>query len=237
MKYIGSKEVTNEIMTDIEKKLSYVFPEDLRQDLIKYNRGGPERNLFLVNSVEKVFDRFFSLNTEDRINILSVNKSFTYADSYIVFANDPFGNEICISKANGEISFYDHENNRLTKVADNWSEFISMLHYQRMEILRIDEGLFELEEKLPITISLLRQIPGENRDDYWIGELDKTLLYNDSYINYVIVATYFTGTKMLIKENKKTISLAYVLDETVLNDDSLSFEKCKYVAIVTVKAI
>ena len=103
----------------------------------------------------------------------------------------------------------------------------------KIKLVNSDYAPDSFDKQLPIECELIRMIPGKDRPDYWIAKSNKTLTYEKYKINYLIVATRFVGWKIK-KEMKATLlGVAYVLDESVIYDDILDFDKCKYIAIST----
>ena len=105
----------------------------------------------------------------------------------------------------------------------------------RLSILSVDYAPEELHEQTPFSIKLLRQVPGPDRPDYWLGELEQPLkwLYDNHFqeITHVVVAARWVGTQIEPHASNLPIGLAYVLDRSQLDAASLDFAKCKYVAI------
>ncbi len=48
-------------------------------------------------------------------------------NDYIAFADDPAGNSICFNKQNGEVTFYDRENDKMSVIAENFDAFLNAL--------------------------------------------------------------------------------------------------------------
>jgi len=101
----------------------------------------------------------------------------------------------------------------------------------QVEITNLDYAPQLLLDQLPFCIKLIRQIPGKDRPDYWIAKLDKPLLWTSSEISYLIVGARFTGSVIQKGMGRIVLGIALVVDESLLNDASLDFSKCEYVAI------
>ncbi len=95
-----------------------------------------------------------------------------------------------------------------------------------------DTGPDDLQSKLPMNIIVIRRIPGSDTNDYWLAKTDKPIVLDGKQIQYLIIGARFAG-ESLINSNKKNIGLniAYVIDESILNDDFLDFKKAKFIAI------
>jgi hypothetical protein len=93
----------------------------------------------------------------------------------------------------------------------------------------------ELEEQAPFEAVLMRQLPGPDRPDYWIAKLAKPIRWlkgdDKASVNYLILTARWEGTRIGRGMVEMPINIAYVVDETVLSDTVLAFEKCEYVAI------
>ena len=109
----------------------------------------------------------------------------------------------------------------------------------RFEIINADFGPEDLEEQLPIRITVLRQLPGPDTPNYWLVKCDRPLNWKerDCDINYLIVGCRFEGTKMEKGASMLALNVAYVTDESILNDERTSFDKCAYVAICVANGV
>lgn len=107
----------------------------------------------------------------------------------------------------------------------------------RIQLIGCDYAPADLEAHLPIVCNLLRMLPGKDRPDYWLAKCENPVKYENANVNYLVVTPRFVGQK--IKKGMGTIALgvAYVTDESLIHDDTLSFEKCKYVAICIAKEL
>ena len=91
----------------------------------------------------------------------------------------------------------------------------------------------ELDTQIPFKITLIKQMPGEDRSDYWLAKTNKSIKWQEENceINYVVVSSRYVGTTIDSKIKKIILGLAYVIDESLLDDSTLNMGKCKYVAI------
>ena len=105
----------------------------------------------------------------------------------------------------------------------------------QLTIVSVDYAPEELHEQTPIIIDLVREIPGTDRPDYWLGELDKPIKWIDENrereISHVILAARWEGTRIESGAKDLSVGIAYVVDESLINDATLDFAKCRYVAI------
>lgn len=104
-----------------------------------------------------------------------------------------------------------------------------------LHVTSVDYAPEELHEQVPLVFELMREIPGSDRPDYWIGKCKTPIRWIhdnlEKYINYVVIAARWEGTKIEPHVENLPIGISYVVDESVLTDESLDFEKCNYVAI------
>jgi len=102
-------------------------------------------------------------------------------------------------------------------------------------ITSVDYSPPELDEQLPIIIELIREIPGDDRPDYWLASLARPIRWNsdnvDRSVTHLVLAARWQGTRIEPGVENLPIGLAYVNDDTLLDDSRLDFNKCKYVAI------
>jgi hypothetical protein len=86
-----------------------------------------------------------------------------------------------------------------------------------------------------VSFKLLRMIPGPDRPDYWLGVLDRPLRWIDGdrerVVKHVIVCARWQGTQIRALVQDLPVGLAYVTDATQVDDPSVSFDKCRYLAI------
>jgi Immunity protein 27 len=104
----------------------------------------------------------------------------------------------------------------------------------RLIITGID-GPEQLSANVPLVTALVRKIPGPDRPDYWIAELQSpiTVVFNnfDRTITHLILAARWQGTTIADGATHLPLAIAYVTDLSLLNDPALDFNKCHYVAI------
>lgn len=105
----------------------------------------------------------------------------------------------------------------------------------QLTIVSVDYAPEELYGQTPLVIDLLREIPGPDRPDYWLGRAVKPIIWLDEnierQITHVIVAARWEGTRIEPHVQNLPIGIAYVTDRDQINDSLVSFDKCKYIAI------
>lgn len=110
----------------------------------------------------------------------------------------------------------------------------------------------ELQRQLPVTAKLMRQIPGPDRPDYFVGRLDQPIKYHPVdgfdwgrslpqfvaeddagrfvWIYAIIVASLMAGTQLHAGMKGFPVRVAYVIDHTLGRDAKLDFAKCDYIS-------
>jgi hypothetical protein len=104
----------------------------------------------------------------------------------------------------------------------------------RFTVTGID-GPKQLADLAPLATDLVRQIPGPDRPDYWIAALESpiTVVIDnlDQRITHFILAPRWEGTTIASGVMHLPLGIAYVTDLSLLDDSTLDFGKCHYVAI------
>ena len=99
----------------------------------------------------------------------------------------------------------------------------------------------DLHDQTPLRARLIRQIPGTDRPDYWLAELDRPVTWRrgdrERRITHLVVCSRHEGTAISEDMVGLLIGIAYVNDQSVLGDVALDFGKCQYVAIGTADTI
>jgi hypothetical protein len=105
----------------------------------------------------------------------------------------------------------------------------------KLKVTEVDYAPNELYEQTPFEIVLTREILGPDRPDYWIGQLVNEIDWikdNEQVkVSHVVVAARWVGTAIQPNVSNLPIGISYVTDLSVLNDKTLDFSKCEYVAI------
>jgi hypothetical protein len=104
-----------------------------------------------------------------------------------------------------------------------------------LTIISVDYAPEELYEQTPIVVKLLKELPGDDRPDYWLGKVKTPLLWihenQEKKITHLILAARWEGTRIEPNAKDLPVGIAYVTDQTLLDDKKLDFQKCSYVAI------
>lgn len=105
----------------------------------------------------------------------------------------------------------------------------------KLTITSVDYASAELYDQVPFDVELLRQLPGDDRPDYWLGHAVKPIRWVDDNVektvSHVVVAARWVGTQIAPGVQNLPIGIAFVTDESLLNDDHFELNKGKYVAI------
>jgi len=105
----------------------------------------------------------------------------------------------------------------------------------QLTITSIDMGPEELAAQTPIVVELLREIPGDDRPDYWLGEARRPIRSvkdgAERSITHLILAARCEGAVIRPGVQQLPIGIAFVTDASLLEDERLDFAKCDYVAI------
>ena len=108
-------------------------------------------------------------------------------------------------------------------------------------ITGVDFAPEDLPDQTPLRARLIRQIPGTDSPDYWLAELDRPVTWrqgnSERRITHLVVGARLEGTAISEDMAGLLIGIAYVTDQSVLEDEALDFGKCHYVAIGTADTI
>ena len=111
----------------------------------------------------------------------------------------------------------------------------------KFRVTEVDSSPADLELQVPFAFDLLRPIPGRDRPDYWLVRLTQPLAWNDGgaqrSIRFLVIATRFAGERITAETKSVTIAIAYVVDESLLDDEIFAFAKAKYIAIGTAERV
>jgi len=99
----------------------------------------------------------------------------------------------------------------------------------------VDYAPRELYEQVPFKIKVLRDVPGPERPDYYLGELIEPLFWNNDgqrvRITHVVISARWIGARIAPGVQDLGSNIAYVLDPTQITTAFLDSAKCRYVAI------
>src|SRR5215471_1261 len=105
----------------------------------------------------------------------------------------------------------------------------------KLSISSVDLGPEELQGQTPLLIDLLRELPGPDRPDYWLGRAVTPIRWIEGgverQITHVVVAARLPNARIEALVENLPIGIAFVIDASQIEDKVLDFAKCKYVAI------
>ncbi len=101
----------------------------------------------------------------------------------------------------------------------------------KLQLIDCDYAPEDMERQLPVSRRLIRMIPGTDRPDYWLAKCDRSVKYGETIVNYLVLAPRLVGAKIEKGMGAILLGVAYVVDESIIQDTTLNFDKCKYVAI------
>jgi hypothetical protein len=105
----------------------------------------------------------------------------------------------------------------------------------QLTISSVDYAPEDLYDQVPIVVDLIRQIPGDDRPDYWIAKVQKPISWlKDNIpheITHLIIAARWVGTAIAPGAENLPVGIGYVTDLSLLDDERLDFKKCEYTAI------
>lgn len=110
----------------VEMRYAVSLPIFLKETILRYNGGRPERNIFdSQNCKEKVFKCLLSYNENDRENIYAFDKFFK--NKYIPFAVTEFGDVLCLDDEK-QVVLYLHESDSFERVCKDVCSFFEGLY-------------------------------------------------------------------------------------------------------------
>ena len=110
-----------------------------------------------------------------------------------------------------------------------------LVRSMQLTIISIDYAPEELDEQLPIVAELIRELPGDDRPDYWLAQAMRPIHWlskqGERSITHLVLAARWQGTRIEPGLEHLPVGIAYVTDDTLLQDARLDFAKCHYTAI------
>lgn len=104
-----------------------------------------------------------------------------------------------------------------------------------LTVSTVDHAPGDLYDQIPFAVALLRELPGPDRPDYWLGELTAPLRWAAApdgpvEVSHMVLTARWQGTSIGPGAKQLPVGIAYVTDQSLLEDDELDFAKCEYVA-------
>lgn len=96
-------------------------------------------------------------------------------------------------------------------------------------------GPGDRSDPVPLTVTLLHELPGPDRSDYWLGELEQPFHWESDSdgsfeISHLVIAAQWENTSIYPGVSRLPVGIAYVIDPSILDDDRLDLAKIRYVA-------
>jgi hypothetical protein len=90
-------------------------------------------------------------------------------------------------------------------------------------------------DQIPLRVTLLRQLPGPDRPDYWIGQVKEPFEWTGKEdgqmtITHLVLASQWENTRVSEGVTRLPVGIAYVIDPSLLDDDELDIDKIRFVA-------
>lgn len=87
----------------------------------------------------------------------------------------------------------------------------------QLTITSVDYAPEDLYDQVPMMVDLIREIPGHDRPDYWLGALKtpiRWLVENQvREVTHLVVAARWEGTRIDVGVQSLPIGIAYVTDQ------------------------
>lgn len=169
---------------DIEKFEEFIgekLPNDIRKYFEKYNGGKWTKNIFLISSEDgksSLHHVYGFFNSPDYKSMYSNYDSlkFRIGPEFVPFADDPGGNQICISvnkDTYGYIYYWEHElegsNNSLVLISKSFNSFVNSLEGESFSTL---DSLLNADD----VDGLKRYIKLDSFDIHKLDEYERNLL-------------------------------------------------------------
>ena len=130
------------LLSEFEQLIGWDLPEEFKEFVKKYNSCKPQTSAYFKtdDDIEVELINFYDFNKGSVISIWDFydfpeedRKWFKEQyggelNDYFAFADANLGNSICFNKQNGAVTFYDRENDKMSKVADDFGKFINSLY-------------------------------------------------------------------------------------------------------------
>jgi len=105
----------------------------------------------------------------------------------------------------------------------------------QLAISSVDYAPEDLYGQVPIVAQLIRELPGDDRPDYWLACVARPIRWIadniERSITHLVLAARWQGTRIEPGVEHLPVGIAYVTDATLLDDSRLDLKKCAYVAI------
>ena len=111
---------------EIERRIDFKLPKDLKYIIKDFNKGSPAPNKIpLDNGKFAIFDRLLSFNINETFTVYSSITEEMKKQKIIPFGVTDKNNLVCIKDKS--IILYNVEHNVEKKISENFSDFLNML--------------------------------------------------------------------------------------------------------------
>lgn len=118
----------SEAFEKIEKQYDIKIPPKLKDFVVGHNGASPSECVFNSEGREHLFGAVLSFDSRETCKTTVYQAMDTVQNkSVIPFAEDPFGNYICLSLENGKVLFWNHETEKMTVAGDELESFLKGL--------------------------------------------------------------------------------------------------------------
>ena len=136
MSYSKEKEIINNIsnnnqnIINVEKQINYNFVDDYKEYLLNRSVLKPEKKfLKLSNGVEKIVRYFYSMDSNSKTYILKFqNFDSEFRTKLVPFGELEFGDTLCFERDTNNIVVYNHEDDTIDLIANDWKVFLGKLY-------------------------------------------------------------------------------------------------------------
>ncbi|OXL17270.1 hypothetical protein [Psychrobacter sp. DAB_AL32B] len=98
-------------------------------------------------------------------------------------------------------------------------------------IINIDTGPIELRERLPIEGMIFNKLEHDDGSEYYLATLKEPFQSEERQITYIIIGARNLGQHVGPKMDGLPVNIAYVIDDSLLNQKNMDFNKGKFSAI------
>lgn len=118
----------------ISNKLKYDIPRDFAEYYSSLDTVRIKEKFFEFNNSEKIIQTILSMDETNKMYILKYQgHDSVYDNILITFAILEFGDSLCFNRNTNEIMYYNHEDDTITPIANNWNEFYKTLYVTSKE--------------------------------------------------------------------------------------------------------
>ena len=95
----------------------------------------------------------------------------------------------------------------------------------------IDTGPIELRDRLPVAGMIFEKLNHEDGSEYYLATLKEPFQRQGRQITYIIVGARNLGEHISPKMKDFPVNIAYVIDDSLINQKNMDFNKGEFAAI------